>query len=90
MEQGTSEAPKFDALSEEAFLCWMFFLNGLFTECKDYGITDESLPSQRFCSKMLDLMIDASEEVFLNTCKALVAISSHYEDLNENKFMFAL
>ena len=90
VQQGAKDAPKFDNLSDEAFLCWMFFVHGLFTECQEYGMAAEAMPSQSFCSNMLDLMIDASEEVFLNSCKALIAMAVHYEDLNSNNFLLAL
>ena len=75
---------------EEAYLCWLFFIYGMCTESQDYGIAPESLPGKEFCKVLLDLMVETSEEIFLNAAKASVALLGHYDVGGRNQFLIAL
>ena len=91
--QGLKEAASISEdtqMVEEAHLCWLFFIYGLCTESQDYGMSHEALPSKDFCTALLDLMVDTSEDIFLNAAKASVALLAHYDVGDRNQFLLAL
>ena len=59
----------------------LLVIYGLCTESQDYGMSHEALPSKDFCTKLLDLMVDTSEDIFLNAAKASVFLLAHYDVL---------
>lgn len=89
LEEASTMADNQD-LVEEAYLCWLFFIYGMCTESQDYGISHEALPSKEFCIKLLDLMVDTSEDIFLNSAKASVSLLAHYDVGGQNQFLIAL
>ena len=86
---GIKEASKFEELADEAYLCWLFFLHGLFTECQAYGINEIGLPNEKFFGTVMNLLADTSEDVFVNTTKTLVAMAGHFE-VEKSAFLQAL
>jgi hypothetical protein len=62
---------------EEAMTAYVQLLAAVLTECQDYGLALEQLPSDRLVKELFDIMAESAEELFFSVATALCALNMH-------------
>lgn len=62
---------------EESIVAYVQLLAAVLTECQEYGLAAEQLPSERLVKELFDIMAASSEELFFSIATALCALNMH-------------